>query len=40
MKNSILFFCFVFGAICFAQDITNTLPPGGKFIVKMPQLIF
>ena len=34
MKNSILFFCFLFGAICFAQDITNTLPPGGKFIVK------
>ena len=34
MKNSILFFCFLFGVICFAQDITNTLPPGGKFIVK------
>ena len=34
MKNSILFFCFLLGAICFAQDITNTLPPGGKFIVK------
>lgn len=34
MKNSILFFCFLFGAICFAQDITNTLGTSGVFRIK------
>ena len=34
MKNFILFLVFLFSIRCYGQDITSTLAPEGKFIVK------